>query len=53
MLSGIVCILSSALCAFLEETKHKDLDDMITNHENAGDVQLAVVENGKVPEKKQ
>ena len=29
MVSGIVCVLSGVLCVFLDETKHKDLDDMI------------------------
>ena len=29
MVSGIVCVLSGILCVFLDETKHKDLDDMI------------------------
>ncbi|XP_053397068.1 solute carrier family 22 member 21-like [Mercenaria mercenaria] len=29
LISGIVCVLSSAMCAFLEETKNKDLSDML------------------------
>ena len=44
ILSGIVCVLSSVLCAFLRETKDRDLDDMI--HENT--TQKSEKENGNI-----
>ena len=36
IISGIVCLLSSILCVFLQETKHRDLEDMI--HQQKQDI---------------
>lgn len=34
LVCGVVCVLSSAMCAFLEETKNKDLSDMLPQKTN-------------------